>query len=49
LGCDIHWLLADKKPPKTKNDPTKKISELVDENKTLRRKIEQIEKILKSK
>jgi len=49
LGCDIHWLLADKKPPKTKSNPTVKINELVEENKQLKRKIEQIERILKNK
>jgi hypothetical protein len=49
LGCDIHWLLADKKPPKTKNNSNIKVSELSAENKALKSKISQIEKILKSK
>jgi transcriptional regulator with XRE-family HTH domain len=49
LGCDIHWLLADKKPPKTKNNSNVKVSELSAENKILKSKIKQIEKILKHK
>jgi hypothetical protein len=49
LGCDIHWLLADKKPPKTSTNSSKKLNELVAENKALKSKLEQIEKILKKK
>lgn len=49
LGLDIHWLLADKKPPKNKNNSSKKISELIAENKSLKRKLEQINNILKHK
>ena len=49
LGCDLHWLLADKKPPKTANNSNKKLTFLAEENKLLKRKIEQIGKVLKSK
>jgi hypothetical protein len=49
LGCDIHWLLADKKPAKANNNSNKRINELIAENKSLKRKIEQIGIILKKK
>jgi transcriptional regulator with XRE-family HTH domain len=49
LGMDIHWLLADKKPSKNKINSSKKTSQLVAENKSLKRKIEQINDVLKHK
>ena len=49
LGCDLHWLLADKKPPKTKTNSNLKVSQLSAENKALKSKIVQIERIIKHK